>query len=485
MLSLLLLAACAPAAEAPGNTLTLGVALEPPGLDPTSGAAAATDEIVYANVFEGLTRIAEDGSVQPALARSWSVSPDGLTYTFALQPGVRFHDGTAFDTADVRFSLERAKAPDSTNAQKPLFEPIAAIETPDPLTVRIRLSRPDGGFLFNLGWGDAVMVAPESAPANAASPVGTGPFRFVRWRKGAGVDLARNADYWGPPARLDAVHFQFIADPSAAYAALLSGDVDGFPDFPAPELLPQIARDPRFVVTRGTTEGETILAINNRRPFLDDVRVRRAIGHAIDRASLIEAITFGDGVPIGSPFPPHNPAYVDLTATSAYDPALARRLLAEAGWPADRVLSLRLPPVPYARRGGEIIAAQLRAVGVQTRIENIEWAQWLEQVFTNADFDLTIVAHTEPNDIAIYARPDYYFGYAAPEFQALMARLDATSDPAARAGLLQDAQRMLARDAVNAYLYQLPRVGAWSARVKGQWANAPVQANDLTGVRLR
>ena len=145
-------------------------------------------------------------------------------------------------------------------------------------------------------------------------------------------------------------------------------------------------------------------------------------------------------------------------------------------------LRLALPPPTYARRGGEIIAAELAAVGIQTEITNLEWAQWLEQVFKGHDFDLTIVSHTEPMDINIYARPDYYFGYGKPDFVALMETLTKTTDPAARSDLLKQAQEMIAKDYVNAYLFQLAKTGVANAKIEGLWENSPTQANDLTAV---
>ena len=473
------LAACGPP-RADRNSARLGIALEPPNLDPTAGAAAAIDEVVYANVFEGLTRIGPNGEVLPALAASWDVSPDGLTYTFHLRANARFHDGTPFDASDVKFSLDRARAPNSTNAQKALFDPIASVDLVDPSTVRVTLSRPTSDFLFNMGLGDAVMVAPETAATNAAKPTGTGPFRFSRWLKGTQIELTRNGTYWGTPAKLDKLTFLIIPDASAAYAALLAGDVDSFPNFPAVELLPQIRDDPRFAIEFGTTEGETILAINNTKPPFNDIRVRRAMSHAIKRSDLIQGVGQGYGTPIGSHFAPHNKAYVDLTGRYPYDPALARKLLVEAGHPDGITATLRLPPVIYARRGGEIIAAQLKAAGIKVTIENIEWAQWLDQVFTRGDFDLTIVAHTEPNDIGIYARDDYYFHYARPAFKDLMAALARATTEGERTRILQAAQRMLADDAVNVFLFQLPKIGVWNRRLHGQWANSPIQANDMT-----
>lgn len=468
-------------AQAAKTDMSVGMVLEPPNLDPTAGAAAAIDEVVYANIFQGLTRFNSDGEVVPDLAKSWDISEDGLTYTFHLEDGVTFHDGSTFDAEDVKFSLDRARGESSTNAQKALFAEIANVEVVDPQTVKVTLSEPNGSFLFNMAWGDAVIVAPETADNNATNPIGTGPFKFEDWVKGDHVDMTKYADYWGEPAKLDKVTFKFISDPTAAFASVMAGDVDAFPNFPAPENLQQFEVDPRFSVIVGSTEGETILAMNNKKPPLDNIKVRQAIGHAIDRQSIIDGAMFGYGTPIGTHFAPHNPAYVDLTEQSAYDPALAEELLKEAGV-SDLTLSLKLPPPSYARRGGEIIAAELKEVGINTEITNLEWAQWLQEVFKDKNFDLTVISHTEPMDIGIYARDDYYFQYADPDFKKIMEELNDTTDPDKRTELLQAAQKKIADDAVNVYIFQLAKTGVANAKIKGLWENSPTQANDMTQV---
>jgi peptide/nickel transport system substrate-binding protein len=469
-------------AAAPRDDVVLGIPLEPPNLDPTAGAAAATDEVVYANVFEGLTRIGPDGAVRPGLAARWTISGDGLEYRFELRSGVRFHDRSTFDSSDVVYSLDRARAPGSTNAQRGYFEPIESVAASGPDAVVIRLKRPTGAFLFHLGQGDAVIVAPESAGANAVSPVGTGPFKFARWRRGDSIALERFDDYWGAPAKFSRATFRIVTDPSAASAALLSGDVDAFPNFPSLENVAVFSADPRFLVVEGTTEGETILAINNGRKPFDDVRVRRALCHAINRREMIDVVLFGFGAPIGSHFAPHDPDYVDLTGACPYAPAESRRLLAEAGYAGGLKARLMLPPPGYARRGGEFIADALRRIGVDCQIVPLEWAQWLSQVFADKDYDLTIVAHTEPADMDIYARDDYYFQYRSPAFKSLYAQIAAATDGRERSRLLAKAQRMLADDAVNAFLFEIPKIGVWNARLKGLWSDAPIQANDLTSV---
>jgi peptide/nickel transport system substrate-binding protein len=462
--------------------LIVGLQLEPPHLDPTSAAAGAIDQVLYSNVFEGLTRFGPDGSVNPGLAASWDISEDGLRYTFNLREGVAFHDGTAMDAEDVVFSLDRARAEDSTNAQKALFAEIEGVEAVDPTTVRVTLSTANGSFLFNMAWGDAVIVASESIENIKTNPVGTGAFKFSNWVQGDQIELVRNEDYWGTPANLETATFKFISDPTAAFAAMMAEDVDVFYSYPAPENLPQFEADARFEVLVGSSEGETILAINNLMEPFTDVRVRKAVAHAIDRQAIIDGAMFGLGTPIGTHFAPHNPDYVDLTSNSQYDPELATSLLTEAGYPDGFTTTLKLPPPSYARRGGEIIASQLRAVGIQTEISNLEWAQWLEQVFRGKDFGLTIVSHTEPFDIGIYARPEYYFQYDNADFQSLIKDLTAETDPAKRSELIAMAQTIISNDYVNGYLFQLAVPTVVKAGIQGIWSDAPTQAIDLTAV---
>ncbi|WP_170401266.1 ABC transporter substrate-binding protein [Ruegeria arenilitoris] len=464
------------------SDITIAMQLEPPHLDPTSAAAQAIDSVVYTNIFEGLTRFMGDGSVVPGLAESWEISEDGTVYTFKLHDGVTFHDGTTMDAEDVKFSLDRASAEDSANAQKALFAGIESVEVVDPLTVKVTLSEPDGNFLFNMAWGDAVIVSPDSIDNITTNPVGTGAYTFGNWVQGDSITLIRNPDYWGAQPALEAATFKFISDPTAAFAAMMAEDVDVFDNFPAPENLPQFEADPRFQVLVGSTEGETILSTNNKKPPFDDIRVRQALAHAIDRQAIIDGAMFGYGTPIGTHFAPHNPAYVDLTGNSAYDPEKAAKLLADAGYEEGFKTTLHLPPPSYARRGGEIIAAQLAEVGITAEIINVEWAQWLESVFKGKDYDLTVISHTEPMDIGIYARPDYYFQYDSLDAQTLMETLNATTDPEERKKLLGDMQRLISTDYVNGYLFQLPKLGIAKAGVQGLWMNAPTAAIDLTQI---
>jgi len=474
-------------AQAQKDGVTIGMTLEPPHLDPTGGSPAqAIREVTYLNIYEGLVRLDRGGQIRPLLAESWSAFADGLAYNFRLRDGVKFHDGTPFDSSVVKFTLERAMAADSTNSQKWIFAPIAGVETPDARTVIVRLKEPTANFLYGLAWGDAVMFAPGSVAANKTNPVGTGPYKFERWNRGDRVELSKFDGHWDAgAASLRRASFRFIGDAQAQVNAVRAGDVDAIANLAAPEAADALKADRRFAVVVGATEGETILGLNNQKAPFNDVRVRRALAHAIDRNQVLAGAMSGYGTPIGSHFSPIHSAYVDLTGLYAYDLAKARALLAEAGHPNGFAATLRLPPPPYARRSGELIAAMLARVGVRVTIEPMEFAQWLDQVFRNRNFDMTLIAHTEPLDINIYARDEYYFGYRDAGFKALIERIGRTLDDSERNRLYGEAQRKLAEDAVNVFLFQLPKIGVWNASLQGMWENWPLPANPLAELRWR
>jgi peptide/nickel transport system substrate-binding protein len=465
------------------DSVTIGMILEPPGLDPTTGAAAAIGEITHYNIFEGLTKINGDFTVTPSLAESWSLSPDLKTLTFKLRKDVHFQDGETLTSRDVKYSFERAAAKESTNKEKAFFASIESIDASDPGAVALKFKQPSFDALYHLGMNTAIIVDEKSAAANATNPVGTGPYKLANWTKGSSVTLEK-WDGFRDAAKIaiNKATFRFINDPSAQVAAVQAGDVDAFPRFGNLDSLAQFQGDARFKVTIGGTEGKTILAMNNKKKPLDDLRVRQAIAYAIDRKAIIDGSQNGIATPIGSHLTPNDPGYVDLTGQYPHDPAKAKALLKEAGVTTPLQLSLILPPPPYARKGGEIIAAELAEVGIEAKIENVEWAQWLSGVYTGKNFDLTIISHVEPLDIGIYANPGYYFQYDNQDFRDIIAKLSAAPDLETYKKYMGDAQRKLADDCVNAFLYQLPQPAITDAKLNGVWKDSPIFANDLSAM---
>jgi peptide/nickel transport system substrate-binding protein len=326
-------------------------------------------------------------------------------------------------------------------------------------------------------------VEPGSAATNATQPVGTGPYKLEAWARGSSVTLAR-WDAWraAKDVKLRRVTFRFINDPAAQIASLLSGDVDAFPRVAAARSLKQFEGNRRFQVLIGGSRAKTILAMNNKRPPLDDVRVRRAIYAAIDREAVIAGAADGFGVPIGSYYVPGAPGYVDLKDVNPHDVAKARALLHQAGVTLPLELVMKLPPTPYARQGGEVIAAMLDKVGIKAKIENVEWAQWLSGVYGQKAYDLTVISHVEPLDFGNFARPNYYWGYESAEFNALWAKIQATIQPEERNRLMAQAQRLVAEQAVAAYLYQPTWITVANARLKGLWKDMPLFVNDLSAL---
>ena len=470
------------------DTAVLAMALEPPGLDPTAGAASAIGEVVLYNVFETLMKVQSDGSTVPLLAADWAVTPDLKTWSFTLRQGVKFHNGEPLDAAAVKFSFERAAQPGSPNKDRATFANIESFTALNPHALVLKLKNPNPDLLFQLGQATAVIVEPKSAASNHTQPVGSGPYRVENWARGSAVTLTRwDGHRNAKNVALRRVQLRFISEPAAQVAALLSGDVDAFPRVAAARSLKQFQGNKRYQVLVGGGRAKTILALNHQRKPLNDVRVRRAIAAAIDRAAVIEGSADGFGVPIGSYYVPGAPGYVDTTAVNAYDPAKARALLKDAarelGFSLPLQLSLKLPPASYARQGGEVVAALLAQVGVTAKIENVEWAQWLSGVYGQKAYDLTLISHVEPLDFGNFARPNYYWGYESAEFKALWARIQATPEAKERDRLMADAQRLVAHDVVSVYLYQPTWLTVADARLLGLWKDMPLMVNDLAALR--
>lgn len=470
-----------------GGSLTIAQGVEPPGLDPSTATSAAIPRVVYGNVLEGLVRIDRDGKIIPALASEYKISKDGKEYTFLLKKGVKFHDGKAFEAEDVKFTFERLMDPNITIPNRKYYNDIEAVDLIDPHTVKFKLKNVNSMFLFNLARPDSIIINKQTADRLKTAPVGTGPFKFVEWVRGDRIHLEKFAAYHrkGLPY-LDKVTFKFIGDPSAQIASLKAGDVDVIGYDVSPENALLLEKDPKFKVLNGYTTTEVILSTNQTRKPFDDVRVRRAMAHAIDRSALIKGAMSGYGVPIGSHMDPGNPYYIDLTSAYPYNPAKARQLLAEAGYPNGFEAVIKVPErFAYAKRSGEILTDMLAQVGIRLKIELTEWGQWIDRVFRNADFDLTVIGHAEPFDIDIYANPKYYFRYDNPKFQETLKKAEMEPDPKLRRDLYIALQKMISEDAVNGFLFVLPSLPTMKKEVMNWWKDYPMTCQDVTEVWIQ
>lgn len=462
-------------AQQRGGEITIALQTEPAAWDPTQVAGADISRVIYHNVKQGLVKRNPRGEILPSLATRWVVSASGLTYTFTLRQGVRFHDGSEFTAQDVIDKFNRARNPDtrvSGHLRPDLYQDITSITSPNPTTVVFTLRQPNNDFLFVLTRPES-LIGPRARPLaeQRVQPVGTGPFRFAGWERGVAVRLERNPHYHLPGLPyLDRVNFRFQGDADAQLAGLRAGDLDVIAGALLPENALVLRRDNNFRVLSGTATAEAVAGFNHSRPPFNDLRVRRAITLATNRDELIQGAMLGFGTRIGSMRSPGEACFVDLSNFNPYNPAEARRLLAEAGFTNQN--PLRFPfnlaaEFPYERRIGEAMVAQLNRLGpLQVTIRVTDFTTWLQRVFRAADYYMTIIGHVEANDIGNFADPSYYWRYDNPDFRELFTRYLRAPNQARACEALEAAQRLLAEDAAAVFTMTLPALGAHHVRVQ-------------------
>jgi peptide/nickel transport system substrate-binding protein len=466
---------------APDTTLTVGLLATPGNLDYTTTAGAAIPQALLYNVYEGLVKLDNDGTIIPLLAESWTVSDDGLVYDFLLNEGVTFSDGSPFTAASVKFSLERVKGAWTANGPAYL-DPIASIETVSAADVRITLSKPSNSWLFNMS-GPVGTMFTESGIANlATAPVGTGPYTVTSFKSGDSLVLAANADYWGEAPYLTDVTLRYFTDATAQTNALLSGDINLISGISQFQLVDQFKSNAEYQVLEGASTGEVTLSMNNASAAFGDVRVRQAVMYAIDRQAVLDTANSGYGLLIGAMVPPTDPWYdASIAALYPFDPDRATELLAEAGV-SDLTVAFKIPNLPYAVAGAQVVKAQLAEVGITAEVTALEFpAVWLDEVFADHDYDLSLIMHSEPRDVSVFAAPTYYAGYDSPAVMAKFAEADA-ADPAVYVELMKEATRTMAEEASANWLYLQPAISLADADLLGVPKNTPSLALDLSTI---
>lgn len=470
--------------DQPGR-LRIGATLEPEGLDPTTVGGAGTPFVLLYNVYETLVKIDGEGAMKPLLATDWSVSEDGLVYRFELDPAARFASGARVDAESVVASIERlasGQGRDVLTAQMSVVDEAVAVSEG---TVEVRLKRPSNFWLFDMTQTAGIIFDPAGMGQLNTKPAGSGPYVFKEQRKGDSVTLEANPDYWGTKPRFDEVTFKFYNDANAMSSAMLAGQLDMISNMTATAGLNQFSDKSKYSVLEGTTPGEVVLGINHSTPALKDLRVRQAINYAIDRKGLLDVVWNGHGKLIGSMVPPSDPWYdPSLADMYPYDPDKARALLAEAGHSSGLKLRLRVPTLPYATASAQYVASQLSQVGVEVVQEELEFSTWLQQVYTNADYDMTIVAHVEPRDMPKWADPKYYWRYDNPQFQALIKAADEGPGEDETKNM-KAAARLLATDAAGGFLFLLPQIVVADKSISGVSPDQTSESFDVTNLATR
>ncbi|WP_406052966.1 ABC transporter substrate-binding protein [Kribbella sp. NBC_00889] len=466
--------------SSPGGdqSLSIGLVAEPASLDFTTTDGAAIPQVLLGNVYESLVKQDDSGKIVPSLAKSWTVSPDRKTYTFDLVDNAKFTNDKPFTASDAVFSINRVKTAWTTSL-KAAMDVVSGAKALSPTQLQVTLSKPSNDWLFRMTTRIGAMFSESGVSALATQPIGTGPYKFSKWNRGDSIVLERNDGYWGTKPFFNQVTLKYFKDPTALNNALLTGTINVIGTVQAPEALSQFTSNDKYQVIEGTTNGEVLLSFNNSRPVFKDIRTRQAIRMAIDHKALLDTCFAGRGKLIGSMVPPTDPWYEDLTSIAPYDLAKAKSMLQASG-AAGKTLLLRLPTLPYATSCGQVVKSQLEQAGLKVRIDPQEFpAAWLNTVFKNADYDMSIIAHVEPRDLGAVFNPEYYTRYDDPTLQQYLAAAD-SGDEAAQVDNMKKAARRLSEQAAGDWLFLLPNLIVADKNIKGLPQNAITENFDLS-----
>ncbi len=461
-------------------TLTVGLVLEPTSLDIRTQSGAALEQALIGNVYEGLVARSVDGSgdALPALATAWKVSDDSLSYTFTIASGVTFSNGTAVTAKTAAESIQSVI--DNQYLGSEYLGSVASVEATSDTELVITLTTPYPDLLWALG-GRAGLVLDTSATNDLkTTAIGTGPFLLDSWKQGDSLTLTRNDGYWGEKAKVAKVVLRYITDTNAAANALKAGDIDALA--PIDATLAKTVDTAAFSLTKGLASDKFVLAFNNAKSPLSDIRVRQAIRYAIDHAAIVTARGDADAL-LGGPIPEGDPGYEDLTGLYPHDVAKAKSLLAEAGYADGLTLTLTVPSF-YGDVLPNLLTSQLAEVGITLKTDSVEFATWLQDVYTNKDFELSLVDHAESHDFGSWANPDYYFGFDNAEVQSLFAQSQVAKTEEESAKLLAQAAKIVSQEAAADWLINFRTVTAVRNGVNGFPVNEINSRLDLGSVSV-
>ncbi len=455
-------------ATAADASIEIGSLYEPQNLSNVGGGGQGVTEALTGNVYEGLFRLTDAGEVEPVLAASHTISDDGLTYTFTLQDGVTFHSGDPLTSADVKSSIERVTAEDSQAARKKSFAVISDIQTPDDATVVITLSEPSISFIYNLSY---IWVVNDAATDIKTTEDGTGPYTLGTWKRGSSLSLERWSDYWGAPASNKEAVFNYFTDATALSNALVTNQIDVITSVQSPDQLSQFTDNPDFVVSDGNSTTKELLAFNDKAAPFDQVAVRKAVYSAIDTQKLLSSVWGDYGTLIGSMVPPTDPWYEDLTQVNPYDPALSKKLLAEAGLADGFEFTLDTPSYDPHPAVAEFVQGELAKVGITVNINTISSDEWYSKVFKERDFEATLQEHVNDRDVVWYGNPDFYWGYNNPQVTEWVAEAERAGSTDEQTAKLKLVNEQIAQDAASVWLYLYPQIVVANSDVSGYAVN--------------
>jgi peptide/nickel transport system substrate-binding protein len=456
--------------ESSGN-LVAAIAGEPDQLDPHKTSAYFSFEVLE-NVFDTLVEPDANLEMRPALAESWNVSPDQLTWTFRLRPGVRFHDGSPFTADDVVYSYRRIIDEQLANVDK--FSAVTDVQTVDPLTVVMRVKQPTPNLLTNVGGFKGMAIVQRrnvDSGQIATNPIGTGPFAFQSQKSGDSITLRANPAYWGGGPKVPGVTFRFISEPSTALSALQAGEIDWTDSIPT-QRVAQLRDDDSLHLAVTASNDYWYLALNEAREPWNDVRVRRAVAYGIDREAIVTATSYGTAAANQLAIPQGNPWYAAYDRYR-YDPDEAGRLLDEAGVGDVEMDMLVTSEYPETVTAAQVIADNLAPLGITVNIRTVDFATWLDEQ-NSGNFDMLMMGwlgNIDPDDF--YYAQHHTKGtsnaqkFSDPEVDRLLDAGRIETNRQARKQDYDNAATLIADQVSYLYLYNPSVIQAWATRLSG------------------
>lgn len=469
------------------NEIVVGIAQDlDDSLDPHKAVKAGTNEVMF-NVFEGLLKPSPRGELLPAIAKSFSVSADSLSYTFVLREGVRFHNGEVVTAEDVVYSIEKCKA-GTISASDALRASVTDI-TSDDNSVTVKIAKPNNEFLSYM----TIAILPKNCDAQDTMPIGTGPFKFVSRAAQDSVIMERFDDYWGAEfgnaAHLSKVTFKIMENADSMLMGLQSGAIDVCAHLTATQTA-QLSED--FNIEEASMNLVQALYLNNAVKPFDDVRVRQAMCYAVNKHELIELAFDGYGLPIGSSMYPSFAKYFDesLTDFYEYNPEKAKALLREAGYEDGISITITAPSnyKPHMDTA-EVLVELLSRSNITATIQTIEWESWLSDVYVGRNFQSTVVGLVASNMTArsllerfVTGNGRNFIGYSSSNYDELFLRTQITTDDDEQTRLYKLMERDLAENAANLYIQDLADLVAVRKGIGGLQFY-PIYVIDLSSVR--
>ena len=467
------------------SKITIGIPQDIDSLDPHYATGAGTKEVLF-NVFEGLVKPDENGNLNPAVASEYTVSDDKKVYTFTLRDGIKFHDGSAVTVEDIKNSLDRNRGADGSEPLISAYSQIESVNIVDDTHVDVVLYEADSDFLPQL----TVAIIPASNKTPETTPIGTGPYKYVSSSPQENFIVTRFDDYWGEKAFLKDVVFKVEANSDAVVMDLIGGSIDMYPRVTSTQVS-QLTDD--FTVYEGTMNLVQAMYINNAEKPFDDVRVRQALCYAISPQEIMDYVSDGAGSEIGSAMFPSFSKYFlpELNDTYNTDLDKAKELLSEAGLPDGFEFTIKVPS-NYAQHvdTAQVLSEQLKKIGVTANIQEIEWNTWLSDVYTDRNYQATVVGVDASTLSASSLLARYvsdagrnFVNFNSAAYDTAYANAQQTADDTSKTEYYKECERILSEEAASVYIQDLPEFTALNRKYTG-YVFYPLYVQDVSKIKL-